>query len=139
MVELKRVTFGVTTLGAGQPDYAQPESLLTTENTLVVKYPETELSANRYDDYAEISVNTTEVEYIIGTNANARTDSWAPNVVARSESFYASDDILVRFNYADAVQHEIPAKLLKTFAKRVNKIYVRGKNGNATVKIWMEG
>lgn len=141
MVQTKTVILlNVNTQGAGQPDYAQPQSLASTEQTLIVKYPESEISANRYDDFAQIIATATQVEYIVGTNANlTKIGSWESGVLAKSISFYSSADILVRFNFADAVQHEVPAELLKVFTKRVEKVYIQAKNGSATVKMWIEG
>lgn len=140
MVDIKRVVFGVAKTGSGQPDYAQPEALATTENTLVVKYPETEVSANRFDDYAELTVTTAQVEYVVGTNANAeKAGSWDSGILARSIDFYASADVFVRFNYANAVQHEVPAELLKNFTKRAEKVFVQAKSRTANVKMWIEG
>ena len=71
MVRVKTETFTVTPVGAGQPDYAQPQVVAGTTQAIIVKYPETEVSGEKYGDYAEVSFGSGWTEYVIGTNANA--------------------------------------------------------------------
>lgn len=140
MVLTRRVAFDVPVIGSGQPDYAQPQPVATATELLLLKYPETEISANKYDDYAEFTLTTAQVEYIIGTNANAtKAGSWTSGVLARSIAFYSTVDFLVRFNYPDAIQQLVPAQLLKTFTKRAERVFLSANSGSGNIKMWVEG
>lgn len=139
MTTTKQITFIVPPTGVGRTDY----SALVTETVqqvLNLNYPEAAVPANQFDDYAEIPLGPTITEYIIGTNANnVRAGSWGIGAVAKNISFHADVDFLVRYNYIDAIEHEIPADVLKSTDKRTSKIYVRAKSSSGTLKVWIEG
>jgi len=139
MVEVKRETFTVTTIGVGQPDYAQPEPL-PIERALIVKFPETEVAGKRYDDFTQISFTATQQEYAIGVNANAaKAQSWPSGVPAKEIQFYATTSCWVRFNDPTAVPQFIPALLPLRFFRRVEKIYVYRDAADGTLYAWIEG
>ena len=125
--------------GVGRLDYS---ALLTqtVEEVISLSYPEQVVAANQFDDYAELDLNSSVSQYIIGTNANAqRAGSWGSGVLARSIAFFADVDFLVRFNFIDALEHEVPATILKTYAKRAERIFIRAKSRSGKVRVWMEG
>jgi hypothetical protein len=139
MVRVKTETFMVTTIGAGQPDYAQPITELPVERALVVKFPESEVAGKRYNDFTKISFTSAVTEYIIGTNANAaKAGSWPSGAVAKEIAFLTTSACLVRFNDSLAVAHEIPTGLIIRFFSRVEKFYVTGESPG-TLHVWIEG
>ena len=139
MVEVERENFTVTTIGVGQPDYAQPEPY-PMERALIVKFPETEVAGKRYDDYAQINFTATQQEYVIGTNANVqRAGSWPSEVPAKEIQFYADRACWVRFNESDAVAQLIPAELPLRFFRRTEKFYVYQDTLPGTLYAWIEG
>jgi hypothetical protein len=142
MVRDKTETFTVTTIGAGQPDYAQPQAVVGTTQALIVKYPETEVSGQKYDDYVEINFGTSQQEYIIGTNANnAKAGSWPSGVLARDIAFYATQDCWIRFNYPDAGPQKIPAGMVPAlrFFRRVERFFVVQGTVPGKLYAWIEG
>jgi len=140
MVETKRETFTVITTGVGQPDYAQPVPAPTVERALVVAFPETEVSAKKYDDFAQINFTNVPQEYIVGTNANARVaNSWPSGPLAKEIQFYATTSCWVRFNRNDAVPQFIPALLPLRFFRRTERIYVYRDTVDGIIYCWIEG
>lgn len=140
MVRVKTETFTVTTVGAGQPDYAQPITELPVERALIVKFPESEVAGKRYDDFTKISFTSTVTEYVIGTNANAaKTGSWSSGTVAKEIAFLATTACLIRFNDPQAIAHEIPAGMIIRFFRRVERFYVTKVTTDGTLYCWIEG
>jgi hypothetical protein len=132
--------FTVQVTGVGQPDYAQPQPVVGTEKLLVVSYPETEVSANKYDDYSEFDLTSSIIEYVVGANANAqKSGSWPSGVLAKNIAFYSEVDFYLRYNYSDAIEHEIPFKILKTSDRRTERIFIRAKGALGKLKVWIEG
>lgn len=146
MTKYATQTFFVTPTGVGRIDYTDATITVeritnqTVEQVLKLTYPEQSAPANSLDDFAQISLGATPVEYVVGTNANLqRADSWTLTVLAKRVSFFSDADFFVRFNYADAIEHEVPAKILKTFDKRTERIFVRAKDRSGTLRVWIEG
>jgi len=138
MVQTKRETFTVTTIGAGQPDYSQVA--IPIERALVVTFPQTEVAGKKYGDYAQIDFTVAQQEYVIGRNANtSKPDSWPAEVLAKEIQFYATTSCWVRFNSPDAVPQFIPALLPLRFFRRAEKIYVYRDTVNGTLYAWIEG
>ena len=141
MVRTGRETFAVTTVGAGQPDYAQPVTEVA-ERALIVKFPESEVAGRRYDDSTTINFTATQQEYIIGTNANAALPaSWPSGVIAKEIAFYATQPCFIRFNDRRANPQPIPAGLVPVlrFFKRCDRFYVTGDVGPGVLYAWIEG
>lgn len=140
MVEVRRETFTVTTIGTGHPDYSTPVTQ-PTERSLTVLFPEREVAGKRYDDFATINFTSVQTEYVLGTNANAaKAGSWPSGVVAKQLRFFATQPCWVRFNDADAVPQFIPATMNPLpFTKRVSKLYVFQHDTPGTLHVWIEG
>ena len=137
MVETKRETFTVTTIGAGQPDYSQVA--IPVERALVVTFPQTEVAGKKYGDYAQIAFTVVQQEYVIGTNANvSKPGSW-PAVLAKEIQFYATESCWVRFNDPAEVPQFILALLPLRFFRRAEKFYVYRDTVNGTLYAWIEG
>lgn len=140
MVRVKTESFIVTTIGAGQPDYAQPITELPVERALIVKFPESEVAGKRYDDFTKINFTSTVTEYVIGTNANAaKAGSWPSGAVAKEIAFLTTTACLVRFNDPQAVAHEIPSGMIIRFFRRVERFYVVKLTLEGTLHVWIEG
>lgn len=136
MVQTKRETFTVTTIGAGQPDYSQVA--IPVERALVVTFPQTEAAGKKYGDYTQINFTATQQEYAIGTNANiSKADSWEG--LAKEIQFYATVNCWVRFNSPDAVPQFIPALLPLRFFRRTERIYVYRDTVDGIIYCWIEG
>lgn len=140
MARVKTEVFTVRTVGAGQPDYAQPVTELPVERALVVKFPESEVAGKRYDDFAKINFTNALTEYVIGTNANAaKAGSWPGGVVAKEIAFLTSAVCFIRFNDTQAVVQEIPSGMIIRFFRRVEKFYVTQSIAPGTLYCWIEG
>lgn len=143
MVRVKTETFTVKTVGAGQPDYAQPQVVAGTTQAIIVKYPETEISGEKYGDYAEVSFGSGWTEYVIGTNANAsKSGSWPSGQLARAIQFYATEDCEVKFNDMAEQPWKILASqdigLVKS-NRRTERIFVRQLTNPGKLYMWIEG
>jgi len=139
MVETKRETFTVITVGTGQPDYAQPTPL-PTERALVVNFPEMEIAGKKYADYAQISFTATQQVYVIGTNANAaKSGSWPSGAIAKEIVYYATEDCWVRFEESDGVPQFVPKEFPLRSFKRVSKYYVYQDTAPGILRAWIEG
>lgn len=140
MARVGKQTYTVSTIGVGQPDYAQPVPAPTVERALLVTFPETEVSAKKYDDFAQISFTSALTEYIVGTNANARVANiWPSGPLAKEIQFYATQNCWVRFNNPAAVPQFIPALLPLRFFRRVERFYVHRDTVDGTLYCWIEG
>jgi hypothetical protein len=76
-----------------------------------------------YDDFAWINFLTTDVQYIIGTNAHA-ADSAVPLFQATQIALWATNDCWVRFNGAKRVPHFIARIVPYTFPLKCTTIDV---------------
>jgi hypothetical protein len=140
VARVKTEVFTVKTVGAGQPDYAQPITELPVERSLIVKFPESEVAGKRYDDFTKINFTSALTEYVIGTNANAaKAGNWPGGAVAKEIAFLTNQACLVRFNDPAAVAHEIPAGMIIRFFRRVEKFYVIQDTAPGTLYAWIEG
>jgi hypothetical protein len=141
VARVKTEVFTVRTVGAGQPDYAQPITELPVERALIVKFPESEVAGKRYDDFAKISFTSALTEYVVGTNANAaKAGSWPSGVLAKEIAFLTTQPCLIRFNSPDAVAQEIPSGIdIIRFFKRVERFYVTQDVAPGILYAWIEG
>lgn len=135
-----KIRFTVETEGKGNPDYNQSVEAPSVERALVVSFPEIQVAAKRFDDFAQLSVTAIEQNYVIGTNANARiAGSWEDGQLAREIQFYATNACWVRFNSPAAIPQFIPASLPLRFYRRVLKFYYYQDAAPGTLYCWIEG
>lgn len=85
-----------------------------------------------YNDYTAISFTNTETNYWIGTDAG-------DEFMSESTLLHASEDCLVRFNGAAAVQHFIPRDVYFNYTNKIVRIFVVRDTVNGTLRVWSEG
>lgn len=108
-----------------------------------------ETKGHKFDDYSEISFDSTETPYVIGTAAVAANSqclgiepgkqTYYKNFIAEEIMFLATKNCLVRFNGATNVQHKIYANVYFAYKRRVHKIYVTRVAEDGKLELWAEG